>query len=90
MKLFLKCLLFGVLVSFSMQIPFIGLLVFLPALPVAFFLPELGTTGQHVEIGFAWIILKSWLAWAAYIFYYTMLSFIIVKSFKLLRKTKTK
>jgi hypothetical protein len=53
------------------QIPLLGVLLFLPLLPLAglydVIIPgEFGSTGQHVEIGFAWIIFKTWQAWLFY------------------------
>ncbi len=63
----------GVCASIAMQVPLIGLLLAFLALPLSFVFPELAKTGEHVEIGFAWIVLKSAFAWIAYIVYYSAL-----------------
>lgn len=56
-----------------MHVPLLGLILALLAFPLMSVFPELGQTGQHVEIGFAWIQLKSVAAWVAFLVYFSVL-----------------
>ena len=64
------------------QIPLLGVLLFLPLIPLAelydAIIPgEFGSTGQYVEIGFAWIIFKTWHAWLFYGSFFFIIGLVI-------------
>lgn len=73
-KIILPSLVVGFVAAFSMQLPLVGLVLALVATPLMLLVPVLGTTGAHVEIGFAWISLNSIFAWTAFVGYFSFLS----------------
>ena len=64
-----------------LQLPFIGLIPMILAIPVIWVFPQVATTGSHVEYGFAWIIFKTHLPWVIYFCYYFVL-FILIANFR--------
>ena len=64
-----------------MQLPFIGLIPMILAIPVIWVFPQVATTGSHVEYGFAWVIFKTHLPWVIYFGYYFVL-FILMANFR--------
>jgi hypothetical protein len=70
-------IMWGILGPFVITFPFLGTLILLPLTPLTKALNSLVpgnfiSTGPHVEIGFAWIVLKSP---ASYFFYTTVIIF---------------
>jgi hypothetical protein len=59
LKYILYSLICGFIITSVMHLPFLGVLIALTAFPLGDIYPELTHTSAHVEIGFAWIILKS-------------------------------
>lgn len=89
-KATVKSLVVGVVASILMQLPFIGLLLALLAAPLMLIAPALGTTGVHVDIGFAWISLNSPFAWAAFIAYFSLLFGLILGLLHLVQTKRLK
>ena len=96
-NLILKCILYslicGFIITSVMHLPFLGVLIALTAFPLGDIYPELTHTSAHVEIGFAWIILKSAFAWLAYWLYFSLTSLpfiILVQVFKKIKRSHTK
>ena len=72
-KTAMRCLVSGMLCTLAMHLPFIGLLFGFLAIPLMIVFPALGETGDFVDIGSAWITLKSPFAWIAFIAYFALL-----------------
>lgn len=79
----------GLVAAVVIQIPVVGLLLMLFAVPLLFFFPELGETGAYVGVGFLWITLKTPSAWIAYAAYFGVLYFFCAELLRwLMRKRK--
>jgi len=93
LKYILYSLICGFIITSVMHLPFLGVLIALTAFPLGDIYPELTHTSAHVEIGFAWIILKSAFAWLAYWLYFSLTSLpfiILVQVFKKIKRSHTK
>jgi len=63
----------------AMQVPILGMIIALAALPVFLAFPEFGRTGGDVEFGFAWLIIKSSDAHLIFILYFTVICAVLLQ-----------
>lgn len=97
LKPVLLCLSLSLIVAFILTIlipvPVIGMIPFLLALPLHLIWPELGSTGNLVEYGFAWIEIKQnwlWPVFFGYFFIITLIPFsILLMLILMLRRPKS-
>jgi len=66
-------LIVGVIATVALNLPILGIIPGLLALPYSSVFPFLGKTGDHVTVGFLWLTLKTPLAWFLYILYFSVL-----------------
>jgi hypothetical protein len=89
-----RCVFYSLCVGFIftliMHFPVLGVLIALTAFPLGDLYPELMQTSSHVEIGFAWIGLKTSFAWLAFIIYFSLLSAPFVLIFQVVKKYRIK
>ena len=71
----------SLILTVLIQVPFAAIIPGLLAIPLFTIWPELGSTGELVEVGFAWVIIKQdwvWLVFFAYFFAITFLPLCIL------------
>ncbi|MCC2616338.1 hypothetical protein LJ739_08810 [Aestuariibacter halophilus] len=75
----------------ALHIPFIGGVWGLLTLgPFTSVFPEFAKTGEHVEYGFLWLIVKSFYAWTVLVVYYASVWFFLFGLFKLIKSLHAK
>lgn len=63
---------------YAMGVPFLGIPLGLAAYPLVAVFPQFGQTGADVEVGFAWLIVKSQRAFLAFSLYYSTVCYAIL------------
>ncbi len=76
-KRFIFYSLAGMITTAFIHIPILGLILYIIAFPVLDVFPYFGKSGEHIEIGFLWVIVKSQKAWLIFSIYYSVLWFIL-------------
>jgi hypothetical protein len=65
----------GLCFVLALGVPFLGVLVGFAAFPLMEAFPQFGRTGEDVEVGFAWLIVKSPRAFLAFLLYYSAMCY---------------
>ncbi len=71
-------LLISSILTFLLLVPFIGIIPYLLTFPLWYIWPELETTGDLVEIGFAWVIIKQPWLWPVFFNYFFIITFLSI------------